>query len=64
MVMRVQVLARHLFHAIFEGEFLLLDGDFFEVVGGREAVAGVELVESIVELVMLFRELPETVVGS
>ena len=62
--MRVGVLARHLFHAILECKLALLQGDFFELFGGRKVVLVGEFVQAVVQLVVLFCELAILVVVS
>jgi hypothetical protein len=53
----VAVLAQEAFHLIFEVEFLLFQGEFFDLLGFREVVAICVVVEPFVEIVMLGGEL-------
>jgi hypothetical protein len=60
----VRELARDLFHSIFEGQFPLFEGDFFEVIRVREVVVFGEPVEPVVQLVVLLCQLAVPIVGS
>ena len=62
-VMAARVLARDLLHLILEGEFPLLQGDFFDLFGVGEVVPFGEFVEAVVELVVAFGELAVLVVA-
>jgi len=60
----ILTLASHdVFHAIFELQLFLLEGDFFNVFRFREVVLGGEFVQAIFELVMLDRESLKLLVG-
>jgi hypothetical protein len=59
-----RVAARDLFHLIFDCEFALLEGDFFELFGVGEVVALGELVEAVVQFVVSFDELAVLIVFS
>jgi hypothetical protein len=53
------VQARHRFHAVFQGQFALLEDGFFDLLGIGEVVPFGELMEAMVQLVVLLDKLPE-----
>jgi hypothetical protein len=54
--------AQNALHLIFEMQLLFLEPDFFELFGFREVVAGRQVVNLLVEIVMLRGELAELLV--
>ena len=54
---------RDALHLILEREFALLQGDFFDLFGGREVVLFGELVEAIVKVVVEIGKLSILVVA-
>ena len=52
-------MAHDALHLILQLELLFLEGDFFDLFGFREVLAGSETVNAFVEVVMLSGELAE-----